>query len=101
VGVGLVLKWAAVALLRSGFTVFGFLAIALGFAAFIWGAVNMQRPGLFTLVRSAWLLSIIGLIVLVLFPDKHKIVNRAAYPSLQPTCYSWLRQPTQAAELKR
>ena len=22
-------------------------------------------------------------------------------PSLQPTCYSWLRQPTQAAELKR
>jgi len=22
-------------------------------------------------------------------------------PSLQPTCYGWLRQPTQAAELKR
>ena len=22
-------------------------------------------------------------------------------PSLQPTCYGWLRQPPQAAELKR
>jgi hypothetical protein len=22
-------------------------------------------------------------------------------PSLQPTCYGWLRQPSQAAELKR
>jgi hypothetical protein len=22
-------------------------------------------------------------------------------PSLQPTCYGWLRQPAQAAELKR
>jgi hypothetical protein len=22
-------------------------------------------------------------------------------PSFQPTCYGWLRQPTQAAELKR
>jgi hypothetical protein len=25
----------------------------------------------------------------------------APNPSLQPTCYGWLRQPPQAAELKR
>jgi len=24
-----------------------------------------------------------------------------ANPSLQPTCYGWLRQPAQAADLKR
>jgi hypothetical protein len=29
------------------------------------------------------------------------VMMRLPNPSLQPTCYGWLRQPTQAAELKR
>jgi hypothetical protein len=31
----------------------------------------------------------------------HASCTPRANPSLQPTCYGWLRQPSQAAELKR
>ena len=34
-------------------------------------------------------------------PTKRREGEVTPNPSLQPTCYGWLRQPSQAAELKR
>ena len=79
VGIGLLLQIGGRVLLRSGFGVLGLLVIAIGFAAFIWGCGQYAKAkGYSPWLGALGFLSIIGLIVLVLFPDKHKTVSREA-----------------------
>ena len=73
VGLGIVLQIAGRVLANSGSEGIGLVVLLVGLAAFIWGCGQYAKGKGY----SAWfgalgLLSIIGLIVLVIFPDKHK-----------------------------
>jgi hypothetical protein len=73
VGIGIVLQIAGKVLSMDGMLGFGFMLMLAGAITFIWGCGQYAKAKGY----SPWfgllgLLSIVGLIVLVLFPDKHK-----------------------------
>lgn len=73
VGIGFVLQISGQVLSKQGIEFIGLLLSLVGLAAFIWGCGQYAKAKGY----SAWfgglgLLSFIGLIVLVLFRDKHK-----------------------------
>jgi hypothetical protein len=76
VGVGLILQIAGQVLIGSTDPIRAMAALALivaGFCAFIWGCSQYARgKGHSPWFGALGILSILGLIVLVLLPDRHK-----------------------------
>lgn len=73
VGLGIVFQLAGRFLSNSGSEGFGLILLLIGLVAFIWGCGQYAKgKGYSVWFGALGLLSIIGLIVLVLFPDKHK-----------------------------
>ncbi len=73
VGIGIIVQIIGRVMLNSGMDGLGFIVLMLGLAVFIWGCGQYSKGKGY----SAWfgalgLVSILGLIILVLFPDKHK-----------------------------
>lgn len=75
VGAGIVLQLVGRSLQNQGesMVLIGYLLILAGFIAFIWGCASYaQGKGYSHWFGALGFLSILGLIVLVLMPDKHK-----------------------------
>lgn len=73
VGIGVVLQVASRVLANNGAGGIGFVVLIVGLTAFIWGCGQYAKAtGYSQWFGAPGLLSIIGLIVLVLFPDRHK-----------------------------
>ena len=73
IGISLVAQIAGLALAKNGMGGIVLVLLIAGFVSFIWGCGQYAKAKGY----SAWfgalgLFSIIGLVVLVLFPDKHK-----------------------------
>lgn len=73
VGIGIVMQIAGRVMANGGMPGIGFLVMLAGAIMFIWGCGQYARAKGF----SPWfgllgLLSILGLIALVFFPDRHK-----------------------------
>ncbi len=79
VGVGFLLQVAGQVLSNNDAPGIGLVVLLVGLAMFIWGCGQYARgKGYSPWFGALGLLSIIGLIVLVLFPDKHKSNKLAA-----------------------
>lgn len=75
VGIGFVLQIAGQALSKNGAEGIGLIIFIGGLSIFLWGCGQYaMAKGYSPWFGALGLLSIIGLIVLVLFPDKHKNV---------------------------
>ncbi len=75
VGIGFVLQIVGQVLSKNGMDGIGFIVLLVGLATFIWGCGQYAKAkGYSPWFGALGLLSIIGLVVLVLFPDKHKNV---------------------------
>jgi hypothetical protein len=73
VGIGIILQIAGRIMAKSGMEGLGFIVMMAGLVAFIWGCGQYAKgKGYSGWFGALGLLSIIGLIILVLFPDKHK-----------------------------
>jgi hypothetical protein len=73
VGLGIVLQIVGRILSNDGMNGIGFIAILAGFVLFIWGCGQYAKgKGYSPWFGLLGLLSILGLIVLVFFKDKHK-----------------------------
>jgi hypothetical protein len=73
VGIGFLLQIAGRVLTKQGMEFIGLLIWLIGLAAFIWGCGQYAKAkGYSPWFGGLGLLSFVGLIVLVLFRDKHK-----------------------------
>jgi hypothetical protein len=73
VGLGILLQLAGRLVARNEASVFGHILTLVGFVLFIWGCTNYAAgKGHSKFLGLLGILSCIGLIILVLLPDRHK-----------------------------